>query len=397
MKTFNRLFFYCILSLITVYTTMSAQEIRLSLPVSGPGWRYTGGAHTHNDVNTTTIAWSALDFATATGNGLICAAAPGTVVEPPSWYQNCNYVLIDHGHGWMTYYYHVRPIDENTPLPSVGDELTRGQVFARETSDGCHNGGSTPPAHLHFGLIKENGDGIFGNEDYADMRGKYIGGWKVENTTDFWNSKLIRYNEQLSPESSGITTIENDGYIGYGTCLHDNITPGYYEVFREGQIVTARNSIVAVNKITGDNISVHYSAPTVTLLPPFRIDKDSKLIIRRQPCPDIPSSSFGATKATQEHLSNIEFEEQRYLIYPNPVKANGTLTIQFKESHNLSKIRIIDSKGTVVRIWNNLHNKEEIYWDITSTMESKITQGMYFIQLFGSNSIDTRKLVILNN
>jgi murein DD-endopeptidase MepM/ murein hydrolase activator NlpD len=86
------------------------------------------------------------------------AAADGTVVavQDGSYDRNtafssapANYVVIDHGNGWQSIYYHLRT---NTILVHVGDAVVAGQVLGLAGSSGNSTG-----AHLHF-EVQHNGD-----------------------------------------------------------------------------------------------------------------------------------------------------------------------------------------------------------------------------------------------
>jgi len=86
------------------------------------------------------------------------AAADGTVVavQDGNYDRNtafssalANYVVIDHGNGWQSIYYHLRT---NTILVHVGDPVVAGQVLGLAGSSGYSTG-----AHLHF-EVQHNGD-----------------------------------------------------------------------------------------------------------------------------------------------------------------------------------------------------------------------------------------------
>jgi murein DD-endopeptidase MepM/ murein hydrolase activator NlpD len=86
------------------------------------------------------------------------AAAAGTVVEVQDGYFDrnrsfstapANYVVVDHGNGWQTLYYHLRT---DTILVHVGDHVVAGQVLGLAGSSG-----DSTLAHLHF-QVEHNGD-----------------------------------------------------------------------------------------------------------------------------------------------------------------------------------------------------------------------------------------------
>src|SRR5262249_28178374 len=69
-----------------------------------------------------------------------------------------NYIDIDIGNGWHTFYYHQRT---NTILVRAGDTVVPGQVLGLVGSSG-----NSAAAHLHFGLY-HNGDLVEPNYDPA--------------------------------------------------------------------------------------------------------------------------------------------------------------------------------------------------------------------------------------
>jgi hypothetical protein len=92
------------------------------------------------------------------------AAAAGTViaVQDGNYDRNtvasnvpANYVILDHGNGWHTIYYHFRT---NSILVHVGDTVVAGQVLGLAGSSG-----SSTLAHLHF-EVQHNGDVV--EEEY---------------------------------------------------------------------------------------------------------------------------------------------------------------------------------------------------------------------------------------
>src|SRR5262249_30068506 len=66
-----------------------------------------------------------------------------------------NYVEIDHGNGWHTFYFHFRT---NSILVHVGDHVVAGQVLGLAGSSGF-----STAAHLHF-EVQHNGDVV--EEEY---------------------------------------------------------------------------------------------------------------------------------------------------------------------------------------------------------------------------------------
>ena len=81
---------------------------------------------------------------TGVGGERVAAAASGTAKPCPPSPSAGNYIVINHGNGHRTRYLHLR----DTPLPSDGQSVARGQVIGYEGSTGY-----TVPSgfnHLHF-------------------------------------------------------------------------------------------------------------------------------------------------------------------------------------------------------------------------------------------------------
>jgi murein DD-endopeptidase MepM/ murein hydrolase activator NlpD len=116
--------------------------------LGGP-WAYDG-----HDALDITLA----NFRKADQGVPVYAAAPGTVIEvhDGDWDRNtpdyaapgANYVIVDHGGGWIAYYWHMRL---NSVAVSVGQPVTRGQVLGMVGSSG-----SSSDAHLHFSTYYKN-------------------------------------------------------------------------------------------------------------------------------------------------------------------------------------------------------------------------------------------------
>jgi hypothetical protein len=115
------------------------------------GGPYTYAGHAGHDL-------TLVDFGSMDAGVPDYAAADGTVVavQDGNYDRNttcssapANYVVIDHGNGWQSIYYHLRT---NTILVHVGDPVVAGQVLGLAGSSGC-----STLAHLHF-EVQHNGD-----------------------------------------------------------------------------------------------------------------------------------------------------------------------------------------------------------------------------------------------
>lgn len=134
--------------------------------VTSERWWLSGGPH-HDSGNSAYRPWSHLDFQPEGGAGCstsnnnpnsIAAAAAGRVIRSDG-----NTVVVDHGSGWQTTYFHVRSdsrIANNTDV-SVGQRIGAPSCF----------GGKATGVHVHFS-IKRDGQ-------YIEAHGRRLSGWEV--------------------------------------------------------------------------------------------------------------------------------------------------------------------------------------------------------------------------
>ncbi len=180
----------------------------MSLPwATGQTWSMYQGPH--NTTGAVAKPWTSMDF--SGGDGIVRAAADGVVYRPCA-----NLVVVDHGGGWETGYYHLVGISA-----SQGQAVHRGDPLGRiGTGVGC--GGSANGAHVHFSIY--HFPSAVGNhtaavwhlptDDLAAI-GQVIGGWLVQNGARPGQGCLQRISDgaqQCAPSAQ----IGNDGVAGNG-------------------------------------------------------------------------------------------------------------------------------------------------------------------------------------
>jgi murein DD-endopeptidase MepM/ murein hydrolase activator NlpD len=121
-------------------------------PRPGNAVDYAGGGITQPGENGHDLAIT--NFTAMDAGVPVVAAADGTVtdVQDGNFDRNtvaiygtpANYVVVDHGNGWRTWYYHLR---NDSILVHVGDHVTAGQVLGLVGSSG-----QSAAAHLDFGV-----------------------------------------------------------------------------------------------------------------------------------------------------------------------------------------------------------------------------------------------------
>jgi hypothetical protein len=113
---------------------------------------YTGGGITQDGENGHDLVLS--NFTAMDAGVPVLAAADGAVVDVQDGNYDrqtvaiygtpANYVVIDHGNGWRTWYYHLR---NDSILVHVGDHVVAGQILGLVGSSG-----QSAAAHLDFGV-----------------------------------------------------------------------------------------------------------------------------------------------------------------------------------------------------------------------------------------------------
>ena len=115
------------------------------------GGDYTYDGHTGHDMtlaNFASMDAGVPDYAAAAGT--VVAVQDGNYDRNTSFNSSpANYVEIDHGNGWHTFYYHFRT---DSILVHVGDTVVAGQILGLAGSSG-----DSTLAHLHF-EVQHNGD-----------------------------------------------------------------------------------------------------------------------------------------------------------------------------------------------------------------------------------------------
>ena len=180
----------------------------MSLPwATGQSWGMYQGPH--NTTGAAAHPWTSLDF--SGGDGIVRAAADGVVYRPCA-----NLVVIDHGGGWETGYYHMTGI-----AVGQGQVVHRGDPLGH-TGVGVGCGGYATGAHVHFSIYHFPNE--IGNHTAAVWHlpaddigaiGQVIGGWLVEDGANPGEGCLRRISDgqrQCAPSAM----ISNDGVAGNG-------------------------------------------------------------------------------------------------------------------------------------------------------------------------------------
>ena len=170
-----------------------SSQLSFPFPV-GQTWRF-NGPHP----NSSSPVWSSLDFYLPNASNGFVTGAPvvamrGGVVDRP-----CdNMVVIDHGDGWSTYYYHVTSI-----IVATGQTVTRGQQLGG-TSDQYNCGGWADGPHVHVWTTYQGAE--------KAIEGIDIGGWTVQKGIRAYDGCFYRGTVVLCAQY--YDSITNEGVVG---------------------------------------------------------------------------------------------------------------------------------------------------------------------------------------
>ena len=165
---------------------------QLSLPIpAGETWTLTQGPHnTNGGAQNAVSPLSSLDL--SGGSGHVVAARDGVVESVAAACRGktpaqANLVVINHGDGWHTSYYHIPNVQV-----VVGQHVASGQYLGNiGTGTGC--GGSADGAHVHFSVEYYTSGSYSWQTGEVDLRGRSIGGWTFQGAN--WNGYAVRNSD----------------------------------------------------------------------------------------------------------------------------------------------------------------------------------------------------------
>jgi murein DD-endopeptidase MepM/ murein hydrolase activator NlpD len=200
-------------------TGNGSAQLSLPTPLHEP-WTLTQGPHNANGGSTPPL--NSLDL--SGGSGHVLAARDGVVESVASACNGktpaqANLVVIDHGGGWHTSYYHLPNVQV-----SPGDKVARGRYLGDiGTGTGCWGHADGP--HTHFSLWNyPTGSSFSWHANAVDLRGVDIGGWTVSGVTFSGCMARDRDGHTVCAGQNGLT---NDGTIGSFT-LTSSLTLSRY-------------------------------------------------------------------------------------------------------------------------------------------------------------------------
>ncbi|MGC2372824.1 MAG: VCBS repeat domain-containing M23 family metallopeptidase [Solirubrobacteraceae bacterium] len=173
---------------------------------AGQTWQLWFGPH-NTDSDFRAFEYTSLDF--AGGDGIVRAAAAGVVYRPCA-----NLVVIDHGGGWETGYYHL---PTSSIVVHAGQVVNAGDALGTiGTATGC--GGEARGAHVHFSIYHFSTSGVQNvfKTPSTDINGDVIGGWVVHTGSAPGHGYMQRIRDGLvvyPTDFGGTGAILNDGTV----------------------------------------------------------------------------------------------------------------------------------------------------------------------------------------
>lgn len=158
----------------------------LQLPFAvGQSWTLHGGPHNTNGCGYNGLScssghpWNSIDL--VGGDNMVRAAGSGTVQLGGCPAKGL--VIIDHGGGWHTTYYHLDPI-----LVHAGDHVNTGDPLGVTSKQVVCGGtaGDPPMRHVHFSVLKYTGAYSW-QSGGVDLDGFQLGNWVFHDGTRQYN------------------------------------------------------------------------------------------------------------------------------------------------------------------------------------------------------------------
>lgn len=419
-------------------------QLSLPWPAGEAWWLHYGPHHnsnfyinddgefdSENGCDNTNQTWSSLDFAPGPNSSAeVVASRSGWVVK-----DNCTTtgsfvkVVLNHGDGWLTGYYHLTQIPADIRNPgSNGKWVNRGEFLGFASRNICcdanadANGdptgntcaGGADIAHVHFSVrydpnYSSNG---FNQNRHVDIDGYYIGGWLVNEGNCNRGGSLTRGSYTTTrPRNWPATTFDpassilNDGSIstlpGNDSYTIDQDITGGANLYALTTGTVTLNSAFTIGNYLGagednqEGVNLTHLASRFRLLPNFQTDGIGtvKLLVSNINALQTPIVSNTVVESNRH--SNLGFHKQirdtdEVLIFPNPAKKQVTIQVFDSNEAFEKSIQLINLQGQVVK--NQIMKNSTLTFNVDS-----FSPGYYFIRITGNvGQTQVRKLIISN-
>lgn len=141
----------------------------------------------------------------------VVAARGGTVTEAAK-----SQVVIDHGDGWLTYYYHIDEID----MIGKDADVDQGDPIGHPSCD-IESGGKTDGVHVHFAIYQE---GV----GFAEIASSSFTSWLVQETTHY-NGTMSRNGATRVADTGRIDGEGGNDIINNETLVSDIFSDGNFD------------------------------------------------------------------------------------------------------------------------------------------------------------------------
>ncbi len=88
-------------------------------------------------------------------------------------------------------------------------------------------------------------------------------------------------------------------------------------------------------------------------------------------------------------VRNTDWDNDDFYIYPNPISSNNQTLIISQKNNSLKKVEIFDANGRIQITLNTFIEQEKINVELNG-----MRKGIYFLKLYGTDSIHIKKLII---
>lgn len=371
----------------------------LRLPwAEGDVWWLHHGPHDNSgNYNSNSYSWSSIDFAPATGMSPAVFAARGGIVTQSS----CSIkVVIDHGDGWFTGYFHLQNIPAAIAQSNGTYNVPTGAYLgnASDAAD-CSGSAGTPHLHLSFRYGSEN--------NFVPMDQYYIGGWQIIAGNDNREGKLIRAGKEITTPRllnrnlyDPLSSILNDGTVGQDFCSEKNLSVDG-TLFGEVDLLAITKQKITFNAtmqdwtyktedgIQGGNVEL-IAGQDIICNGNFNTDQLSKLIMKPELLCNIgrlkDQNDFAKTDLSKDQLISIN-------IFPNPANDEFALRFELRESKMLSATLYNFSGRVVQAIFQDKNFAAGKH--IESINIDDLESGMYILKLNIGGELHSKQLVII--
>ncbi|MDG1729920.1 MAG: T9SS type A sorting domain-containing protein [Algibacter sp.] len=105
------------------------------------------------------------------------------------------------------------------------------------------------------------------------------------------------------------------------------------------------------------------------------------------------ATKISASSSKSSNIKDVVFlENDKLLLYPNPIKKGNNLTIQVKQQDEINEIEIFSLNGS--RVYEN-SNKSSKY-NSQITLPSNLRSGIYLVRIQTTGGVATKKLLLTN-